>query len=97
MAFEQFKSEQTIHVDDFIRLYNETPFELINGERIALVPGVASHITTIRAIMRILDAYITKSKLGQVFSEAPFVLQDKPDWVRGSTGARRAIFLCRTI
>lgn len=84
MAFEQFKSEQRIHLDDFIRLYNEAPFELINGERIAIVPGVASHITTIRAIMRILDAYILTHKLGQAFSEAPFILEDKPDWVKGS-------------
>lgn len=84
MAFEQFKSEQGIHLDDFIHLYNEAPFELINGERIAIVPGVASHITTIRAIMRILDAHIVEHQLGQVFSEAPFILEDKPDWVKGS-------------
>ena len=84
MAFEKFKSEQGIHLDDFIHLYNEAPFELIDGERIPVVPGVASHITTIRAIMRILDAYIVQHQLGQVFSEAPFILEDKPDWVKGS-------------
>lgn len=84
MAFEKLKFQQSIHIDDFIRLYNDAPFELINGERIAVVPGVAGHIATIRAIMRILDAYITGNKLGQVFSEAPFILEDKPDWVKGS-------------
>ncbi|GAB5493702.1 MAG: hypothetical protein Phog2KO_39170 [Phototrophicaceae bacterium] len=84
MAFEKFKSEQGIHLDDFIHLYNEAPFELIDGERIPIVPGLASHITTIRAIMRILDAYIVQHQLGQVFSEAPFILEDKPDWVKGS-------------
>jgi len=84
MAFEKLKSEQGIHIDDFIRLYHDAPFELIDGERIPVVPGVASHITTIRAIVRILDAYIITNKLGQVFSEAPFVLEFKPDRIKRS-------------
>ncbi|MEL7436737.1 MAG: Uma2 family endonuclease, partial [Chloroflexota bacterium] len=76
--------QTAIHLDDFLQAYAESPFELINGERILLVPGVASHITTIRAIMRLLDAYVRENTLGQVFTEAPFVLEDKPNWVKGS-------------
>lgn len=76
--------QTAIHIDDFLHAYAEAPFEFINGERIPLVPGVASHITTIRAIMRLLDTYVREHALGQVFSEAPFVLVDKPDWLKGS-------------
>ncbi|MDQ7023980.1 MAG: Uma2 family endonuclease [Anaerolineae bacterium] len=63
---------------------DEAPFEWIDGERIALVPGVARHIETIRALVRILDAFAQEHKLGEVYSEAPFVLEYKSDWVKGA-------------
>ncbi len=84
MAFDAINTEQGLAMQAFIRLYNEAPFELINGERVPLVPGVAIHGKTIRAIMRVLDGFAQAHDAGQAFSEMPFVLEDKTDWVSGS-------------
>lgn len=84
MTFSNPNIEQGIHIDAFSRLFDEAPFELINGERIPLMPGVASHGKTIRAIMRLLDNFVHDNALGQVFTEMPFVLVEKTDWVTGS-------------
>lgn len=71
-------------MEEFIRLYDEAPFELVNGERILLVPPVAIHIMIIKRLMALFLAYETRSGAGQFFSESTFVLLDSPDWVKGS-------------
>lgn len=83
MAFKNLAPDG-IALQKFIELYNETPFEIIEGERIAIMPGVARHVEIIRALSRILDQFISEHNLGEVYTEAPFVLEYKPDWVRGS-------------
>jgi len=84
MAFEKLSAEPGLHIDDFMRLYNEAPFEWIDGERIPIVPGVARHIETIRALVRILDAFAQQHELGEIYYEAPFILEYKSDWVKGA-------------
>lgn len=77
-------SKQSIPMTEFMRLYDKAPFELINGERIPVLPGIARHVETIQAILFILKQFLDEHSLGRVYSEAPFVLEDKPDWVKGS-------------
>jgi Uma2 family endonuclease len=84
MAFDKLSVERGLHIDEFMAMYNEAPFEWIDGERIPLVPGVARHIEMIRALVRLLDAYVLEHKLGEVYSEAPFVLEYKSDWLKGA-------------
>ena len=43
-------------MDEFIRQYDEAPFELVDGERIPLVPPVAEHGEVIRLLLRALFA-----------------------------------------
>lgn len=70
---------------DFVRLYDQDgPFELIDGERIALVPGVAEHTELIKLLYKLLLAYEQKMQSVSVYSEAPYVLVYSPDWVTGA-------------
>lgn len=69
---------------DFVRLYDEAPFELIDGERILLVPPLARHVVALKLLYDLLVDFTRKHKSGQVFPEAPFVLIETADWVTGS-------------
>lgn len=76
-------------LDDFMRLSNEQPFEIVNGRRIDKykpMSTIVDHFYIIRALFRILDAYLLKTNFGEVFSEAAFILpeRDNPQWVKGS-------------
>jgi Uma2 family endonuclease len=71
-------------MDEFIREYNEAPFELIDGERIPLVPNVAEHGETLKRIFVALLAYEQTRGTVVVHLEMPFVLSDTSDWVKGS-------------
>ncbi|MEO8607256.1 MAG: Uma2 family endonuclease [Chloroflexota bacterium] len=69
----------------FVRLYDQDgPFELIDGERIALVPGVAEHAELIKLLYKLLLTYEQKIQSVSVYSEAPYVLVYSPDWVTGA-------------
>lgn len=79
--------EQTrlMTLEEYILLYDtEGPFELVNGERIPLVPTVGGPGWVIRALFRLLDAFCISNKLGEVYSELPYVLVYSPNWVKGS-------------
>lgn len=71
-------------MDEFIRLYDAAPFELVNGERILLVPTVAEPGEVLKRLYAKLLIYEETNKNVVVYSELPFVLTDKPDWVKGS-------------
>lgn len=71
-------------MDEFIRLYDEAPFELVNGERIPLVPPVAEHGEVIRILLRALFAFEQLNPNFVVYTEMPVVLEDTPNWVKGS-------------
>src|SRR5690606_16014786 len=70
-------------MDEFIRQYDEAPFELVNDERIPLMPPVAVHIWVLKMIYTLLLKYEQASGVGFAFSEAPFVLTDSSNWVKG--------------
>jgi Uma2 family endonuclease len=72
-------------LDEFIRLYDqEGPFEIIDGDKVPVLPTVARHNVTTRTLFRALDRFAEANQVGEVFSEGPFVLLDKPNWVKGS-------------
>jgi Uma2 family endonuclease len=71
-------------MDEFIRQYEEAPFELVDGERIPLMPPVAAHGETIRLLYRALFAYEAINSNIVVYTEMPVVVEDKPNWVKGS-------------
>ncbi|MBI1255931.1 MAG: hypothetical protein GC204_00530 [Chloroflexi bacterium] len=71
-------------MDEFIREFDAAPFELIDGERIAVMPPVALHVLILKTIYAALLKIEQTSGIGFAFSEAPFVLVDTADWVKGS-------------
>lgn len=71
-------------MEDFVRLYDDEPFELINGERVRLMPTVAGHGETLKCLYLALTAFEQAYSTVVVYSELPFVLSDTPDWVEGS-------------
>ncbi|MEO8392292.1 MAG: Uma2 family endonuclease [Chloroflexota bacterium] len=71
-------------LDEFIRQYDEAPFELVDGERIPLMPPVAEHGEVIRLLIRMLFGYEQINPNIVVYTEMPVVLEDSPNWVKGS-------------
>ena len=81
---ESFAEKIGMPLDDFIRLYDEQPFELIDGQRIVKMPNVAGHGEIAQFIFLTLHLFITPKNLGIVFHEMPFVLSYTSNWVTGS-------------
>ncbi|MCC7449169.1 MAG: Uma2 family endonuclease [Anaerolineae bacterium] len=74
-------------LDEFMRLYDEEgPFELINGERIAVSPTKLGHSYTANWLTDQLNRFAVPHRLGRAFNETPFILvpPDDPNWVKGS-------------
>ncbi len=82
----------TIHtekltLEDFIHLYEtEGPFEIIDGERIALMPPVQGHSEIAHRLWELLFLFLIGANLGKVYHETVFVLPDAnlKNWVKGS-------------
>lgn len=71
-------------LDDFINEYGKQPFELVNGEKIPLMPNVMIHQLILRTLFRLLDAFSSAHNLGEVVFELPFVEIYNSSWVKGS-------------
>lgn len=73
-------------LEEFIRLGNEQPFELIHGERRPKLPNIVAHSRAIRALFRRLDPHVLAQQLGEVYTKTTFILPDAYDsnWVEGS-------------
>ncbi len=74
----------TLTLDEFIRRYDEQPFEFINGEIRRLSPTMFGHNYVASILIAALVGHITPRNLGRVFVEAPFVLTYERKWVKGS-------------
>lgn len=75
----------TMSIGDFIRRYDdEGPFEFIRGEIIPMSPTKMRHNRIAATLIALLNQIVWNNKLGYVFAEAPFVLEDKTNWVKGS-------------
>ena len=73
-------------LDEFMEAVEAQPFELINGERRIKLPTVFGHSKVVRLLFRLLDAFLLKTLLGEVFNETTFIMPDRIDtnWVQGS-------------
>lgn len=72
-------------LDDFIRLYAEDgPFELVDGEKLAVSPTVAGHGTVIINLLKALLRFDPQEKMGVVRTEQAYVLTYESNWVKGS-------------
>lgn len=85
MAFDKlYEEKQGLALEDFLRDFNEAPFELIDGERIAWMPCVARHTETMEFIKDALKDYLRENPIGTVYTEATYVVEYSKDWVKGS-------------
>lgn len=86
-------------LDGFIREYDRAPFELINGERKPIMPGVSGHIYVIRLLFLLLYTHTAQNRLGEVFPEATFILPNSYDsnWVKGSRVPDVSFFVAERI
>ncbi len=73
-------------LEAFLREGSRHKFELINGERVDLLPHNGGHTFIIRLLFRLLDHFVIQHGLGDVFIEMTFILPDTFDssWVKGS-------------
>jgi Uma2 family endonuclease len=67
--------------DYMMRFDQEGRFEILDGQVIALSPTIMIHIFIAKRIEVLLEKAAPKAF---VIREAPFVLHDKSDWVKGS-------------
>jgi Uma2 family endonuclease len=75
---------QLMTLDEFIAEYHKQPFELVNGEKRLIMPGIAKHGLMIRALFLLLYNHCVAHQLGEVFQENPFVETYNSNWVKGS-------------
>lgn len=69
---------------EFVRRFDESPFELIEGEVQLLSPNMPRSSRVNGRIFRLLAAHVEAHQQGEVFIETPFVLQREKQWVKGS-------------
>ena len=76
---------QGMALDEYLRRYaQEGRFEFLEGEVVELSPNVMRHVVVTSFLEEALKAVAHKLNKGMVFREAPFVLIDQSNWVRGS-------------
>lgn len=71
-------------IDDFIRQYDQQPFELIDGEWRPIMPSMAEHGEIIRLLQMLLYRYDPDGKRIAIFAEQPYVVVYSTHWVTGS-------------
>lgn len=60
-----------INIEEFIRRYQQQPFELIEGELKPIMPPVAMHGLMVRALFVLLYQHCVAHELGEVITEMP--------------------------
>ncbi len=69
---------------DFIEQYHRQPFELIEGVVVPLSPNITGHQEMAQKLFLQFSVDVIPRLGGYVALETPFVLNDSPDWVKGS-------------
>lgn len=78
---------EKLTINEFIHLYEtEGPFEIIDGERILLMPPVQKHTEVAHKLFTLMLLFLWNINLGTVYHENVFVIPgtDKKKWVKGS-------------
>lgn len=75
-----------LSLDEYLRLNEIQPFEIINGRRIDKLSSVFIHSEIIQKIFIILYNYLTQHPIGRVYQETTYTIADTshPNWVKGS-------------
>jgi Uma2 family endonuclease len=82
---EPVSSALRLSLAEFMRLFEqEGPFELVDGERKPVLPGIAEHSEIIKLIYGFLLAYERSSGHAVTYAETAYVLMLSPDWVTGA-------------
>lgn len=84
MITNKFNLREGMSLNDFLQLSHDQPFELINGEKLDKMPPGLKHQVVLRAIFRLLDAFVLQNNVGEVFSENAFIIESRRNWVKGS-------------
>ena len=71
-------------LQEFIHLYDESPFEIIDGRWLPVSPTLFGHGNITKRIFSRFLVYEQSEETGETFFEVPFVLVDSPNWVAGS-------------
>jgi Uma2 family endonuclease len=76
---------QVMTLEEFMQRYSdEGPFEILEGEIVPVNPQITRSARIGFRLARNLADYVDGHNLGEVFTEAPFVIGDTPQWVKGS-------------
>lgn len=83
---EMAAARQGMALNEFIRRFDEQPFELIDGELMPMSPTVFGLDFLKHRPFLWLHDHVVAHKLGDVFVETPFTASDSddPNWVSGS-------------
>jgi Uma2 family endonuclease len=74
-----------MRLDEFIEEYDrQGPFEIIDGEKIALSPSLLQHVAIAHQLYDTMSPQIKQGGWGVIYFEAPFVLSYGSNWVSGS-------------
>ena len=68
-------------MDEFIRQYDEAPFELVDGERIPLALQVAGQATIVSYLAEAFFVYEQHAARFVLYFHLPFVKVDKAGWI----------------
>lgn len=73
-------------LDRFLEESSRQHFELLNGDKVLLMPTVFFHSLLVKRIYDAILAYLREHPLGEVFAETTFILPNvaEPNWVKGS-------------
>ncbi|MFQ3659648.1 MAG: Uma2 family endonuclease [Anaerolineae bacterium] len=87
MAMTQAQPSKKVGMpfEEFMRLQEEQPFELLLGERVDKMPNVWIHSWMIRVMFRALDRFVIEHQLGEVFQETTYAeIVDQSAWIKGA-------------
>jgi Uma2 family endonuclease len=76
-----------LSVQRWMELYNEQPFEVVDGEIETMHPSGRYHARLSRELLTALQAYLDEHPLGEVWPDnTPYLLDgdERDDWVRDS-------------
>lgn len=82
---DSVSTELHLSLAEFMRLFEqEGPFELVDGERVAVLPGVAEHSEIIKLVYQLLLTYEQQTRQVVTYAETAYILVHRPDWVTGA-------------
>ncbi len=79
---ESVAENNLMSLDEFMRQYAKSPFEIIDSRQIALIPRVAGQGIARQNLFLELDRYVESHNLGKLAFSTPCVQQDSSGYVQ---------------